>query len=126
VLVPWKAKMDLTSSALALARTAELNKMAKDFYSPRSVRYHSRRFDFVRKVKPTQTPLSFATHIRIEGGLDEEEKDVFDSVGYFDNLAKEKLLLQAVEEFLSNLNPIKFEARKCSHNHFERGRMRKT
>jgi enoyl-CoA hydratase/carnithine racemase/methionyl-tRNA formyltransferase len=112
VLVPWKANVDLSLSALALARTAELNEMAKDFYSSRSVRYHSRRFDFVRKVKPTQTPLRFATHRRIEDGLDEEEKDAFDSVEYFDNLAKEKLLLQAVEEFRASLNPIEREARR--------------
>ena len=55
----WKAKLDLSPASLARARASELSEMSKDFWSARSVRYHGRRFDFVRKVKPLQTPLRF-------------------------------------------------------------------
>ncbi|KAH0346488.1 ClpP/crotonase, partial [Aureobasidium melanogenum] len=53
----WKDKLDLSPSGLAAARMHELGEMAKDFWSARSIRYHSRRSDFVRKVKATKTPL---------------------------------------------------------------------
>ena len=77
----WKAKVDLSPTALALARAQELGEMAKDFWSPRAQRYESRRFDFVRKVKATQTPLRFAKHRRVDSAdLDEEEMDRFDDV----------------------------------------------
>lgn len=60
----WKKSVDLSSSALARARAHELGEMSLDFWSARSARYHTRRFAFVRKLKPTQTPLRFATHRR--------------------------------------------------------------
>ncbi|KAM7183191.1 ClpP/crotonase [Rhypophila sp. PSN 637] len=73
----WKAGIDTSMAALASVRVAELAEMAKDFWSPRAIRYHRRRSDFVRKVKPKTTPLRFAIHRRAEKGerlLDEEEK----------------------------------------------------
>lgn len=98
----WKAHADLSPTGLARARAMELGEMARDFWSPRSVRYHERRGAFVRKMKATSTPLRFAKHRRggswsgsaggscggCGGGdeaprLDEEEKDSFDSVEYF-------------------------------------------
>jgi enoyl-CoA hydratase/carnithine racemase len=90
----WKAKVDLSSSALARARATELSEMSKDFWSARSVRYHGRRFDFVRKVKPVTTPLRFAKHRRLfdESRLDIEETDEFDDVEYFRRSAEEQLL----------------------------------
>lgn len=88
---PWKARVGLgtTLGCLAAARTEELGEMAKDFWSPRSQRYHARRRDFVRKVRAEQTPLRFATHRRGAGGryLDEEEADAFDDVATFARLA---------------------------------------
>ncbi|KAF2104215.1 ClpP/crotonase [Rhizodiscina lignyota] len=92
--VLWKAKQELSPAVLATARAAELSEMAKDFYSPRSTRYHSRRFNFVRKVKATQTPLRFATHRRVDSSLqDEEERDSYDDVQHYEQLAEERLLM---------------------------------
>jgi hypothetical protein len=89
----WKTRIDLTPSTLATARAEELNEMSKDFYSARSVRYNTRRFNFVRKVKSMQTPLRFAAHRRTELGMsDEEERDDFDDVEHFEGLAEEELL----------------------------------
>ncbi|KAK4553458.1 hypothetical protein LTR86_009515 [Recurvomyces mirabilis] len=88
---PWKANVNTSAAALAKARAMELSEMSKDFWSARSVRYHSRRFDFVRKVKPRQTQLRFATHRRLQQGVnmhDEEELDSFDDVSYYEQLAK--------------------------------------
>jgi len=86
----WKANVDLSPAALAHARALELAEMAKDFWSARSVRYHSRRFDFVRKVKASQTPLRFAIHRRRPDStaFDEEELDSFDNVAYYKQLAE--------------------------------------
>lgn len=86
----WKAKVDTSPANLARVRAAELAEMSKDFWSARSIRYHSRRFDFVRKVKPTQTPLRFAKHRR-GTNLDEEEMDRFDDVEYYTKLASQQL-----------------------------------
>ncbi|KHN98434.1 C-type cyclin [Metarhizium album ARSEF 1941] len=79
----WKRNVDTSPAGLALARTAELGQMSMDFWSARSERYHSRRRSFVRKVKPSSTPLRFATHRREEGMMDDEEQDTFDSVEWF-------------------------------------------
>ncbi|KAF2755922.1 ClpP/crotonase [Pseudovirgaria hyperparasitica] len=80
----WKSTQDLSAMALSKARTLELCEMSKDFFSARSVRYHSRRFNFVRKVKNHHTPLRFARHRRLNSRcLDEEEKDSFDDVRYY-------------------------------------------
>ncbi|KAG6021438.1 hypothetical protein E4U41_002482 [Claviceps citrina] len=57
--------------------------MSMDFWSARSERYHSRRTSFVRKAKPSSTPLRFASHRREPGMADEEEQDAFDSVDWF-------------------------------------------
>lgn len=88
----WKANVDLSASALTRARTVELCEMSKDFWSARSVRYHTRRFDFVRKVKTAQTPLRFATHPRrVKSRLfDEEELDSFDDIDYYRQLAEKQ------------------------------------
>jgi enoyl-CoA hydratase/carnithine racemase len=73
----WNLNIDLSPTALATARANELGEMSKDFWSARSMRYHSRRRDFVRKIKPSKTPLRFAQHRRKDGELDEEETDSF-------------------------------------------------
>jgi hypothetical protein len=89
----WKAKVDLSVPALARARAEELGEMAKDFWSSRSVRYHSRRFGFVRKVKATSTPLRFATHRRFGPHLlDEEERDEYDEVAHYERLREMELI----------------------------------
>ncbi|KAF2429292.1 ClpP/crotonase [Tothia fuscella] len=101
----WRSKLDMSPSALAAARAAELNEMSKDFYSPRSTRYHTRRFNFVRKVKATQTPLRFATHRRFDANdLDEEECDSFDEVEHYQKM-QENALLRHLQERLAQLNP---------------------
>ncbi|KAL6916538.1 hypothetical protein FSST1_008033 [Fusarium sambucinum] len=91
----WKSRVDVSPSGLAAARAGELGEMAKDFWSARSERYTLRRRDFVRKIKPTKTPLRFATHRRREGEVDEEEADAFDDVAKYEamalkNIPKEK------------------------------------
>lgn len=90
----WKRDINLSSSALALARAHELGEMSLDFWSPRAVRYHTRRFDFVRKIRATQTPLRFAIHRRKLIGCrgDEEERDTFDSVEFFKKQAMEQMM----------------------------------
>ncbi|KAG5660177.1 hypothetical protein KAF25_003699 [Fusarium avenaceum] len=80
----WKSCVDISISGLASARATELSEMAKDFWSARSERYTSRRRDFVRKVKPSKTPLRFATHRRRDGMLDEEETDLFDDIATYE------------------------------------------
>jgi enoyl-CoA hydratase/carnithine racemase/methionyl-tRNA formyltransferase len=79
----WKSYVDVSTSGLASARALELSEMAKDFWSARSERYTSRRRDFVRKVKPSKTPLRFATHRRQDGMLDEEETGSFDDIATY-------------------------------------------
>ncbi|KAK5126270.1 hypothetical protein LTR85_010505 [Meristemomyces frigidus] len=88
----WKANVNLSASALARARTNELCEMSKDSWSARSIRYHTRRFDFVRKVKSSQTPLRFATHRRRVDRkvFDEEELDSFDDINYYRQLAEKQ------------------------------------
>ncbi|SPJ79024.1 related to sensor protein hoxX [Fusarium torulosum] len=79
----WKSYVDISAFGFTSARTLELSEMAKDFWSTRSQRYTSRRRDFVRKVKPSKTPLRFATHRRRDGMLDEEETDSFDDIATY-------------------------------------------
>jgi enoyl-CoA hydratase/carnithine racemase len=88
----WKRNVDLSPSALALARANELAEMSKDFWSPRSIRYHSRRSDFVRKTKPTCTPLRYALHRRIMAQPDEEETSEFDDIGTYKLRAENELI----------------------------------
>jgi enoyl-CoA hydratase/carnithine racemase/methionyl-tRNA formyltransferase len=88
----WKRNADLSPSALALARANELAEMSKDFWSPRSVRYHSRRSDFVRKAKPSCTPLRFALHRRIMAQPDEEETPEFDDIETYKLRAESELI----------------------------------
>ena len=99
----WKEKLDLSAPALARARMQELGEMSKDFWSARSLRYHSRRHDFVCKVKATKTPLRFAQHRRRAGELDEEEMDAFDLIGTFEERIvaqiHEQALAQSVKQF---------------------------
>ena len=88
----WKRNVDLFPSALALARANELAEMSKDFWSPRSIRYHSRRSDFVRKTKPTCTPLRYALHRRIMAQPDEEETSEFDDIETYRLRAENELI----------------------------------
>lgn len=106
----WKLKLDLSPEALSRARANELAEMSKDFWSPRSMRYHSRRSNFVRKVKPTKTPLRFAQHRRKAGELDEEETDNFDKIETFAILSK-KMQEQALQQTIEQL---KMQARRAS------------
>jgi hypothetical protein len=95
----WKTRIELTPARLAAARANELDEMSKDFYSARSTRYNTRRFNFVRKVKAMQTPLRFALHRRTEASLsDEEERDNFDDVEHFERLAEQELLNKLVSQ----------------------------
>ncbi|KAJ2973267.1 hypothetical protein NQ176_g6701 [Zarea fungicola] len=79
----WKRGLDLSSEGLAGVRAEELAEMAKDFWSPRSQRYHPRRHDFVRKAKAAATPRRFAIHRKCDGLVDEEDDERFDSVEWF-------------------------------------------
>lgn len=88
----WKRNVDLSPSALALARANELAEMSKDFWSPRAVRYSTRRSDFVRKAKPTCTPLRFALHRRIMAQPDEEETSEFDDIEAYKLRAENELI----------------------------------
>jgi hypothetical protein len=99
----WKSNVDLSPAGLAMARTKELGEMARDFWSPRSTRYSVRRRDFVRKVKPVRTPLRFASHRRVLGMLDEEEKDDFESVQLYAQRALEKHVKPTVVAVASKL-----------------------
>ncbi|KAK6434678.1 hypothetical protein LTR95_009134 [Oleoguttula sp. CCFEE 5521] len=91
----WKKNVDVSPAGLAKARSYELSEMSKDFWSPRATRYHTRRFDFVRKVKPTSTPLRFARHRRQSPSqLDEEEMPEFDSVAEHTRRAEQEMLTQ--------------------------------
>ena len=96
----WKAKVDLSPASLARARVMELSEMSKDFWSVRSMRYHGRRFDFVRKVKPNQTPLRFAKHRHLssDSHADIEDTDQFDDVEYYRKLAEEQVVTRVQEE----------------------------
>lgn len=99
----WKAAVDLSPAALARARAAELAEMARDFWSPRAERYHSRRFDFVRKVKPGRTPGRFAKHRRGEQGLlDEEERDEFDDVSVYRRRQEEEMRMRVRKEMVES------------------------
>ncbi|KAH6873891.1 hydrogenase maturation factor hoxX [Thelonectria olida] len=88
----WKASVDVSPVGLAAARAQELGEMAKDFWSARSERYHSRRRDFVRKIKAARTPLRFASHRRQSGEEDEEESDAFDDAATFEKRALERMV----------------------------------
>lgn len=115
----WKTNVDLSSAALARTRATELGEMSLDFFSARSTRYHSRRFAFVRKTKPTQTPLRFALHRRRlgEGLLDEEEAEDFDSVGFFAQAAREELITSLREQWADELAAI--TAKQSDHTPYE-------
>lgn len=103
----WKAHADVTPTGLARARAMELGEMAQDFWSPRAVRYHSRRGAFVRKMKAVTTPLRFAEHRRGGMGnqsvhLDEEETDDFDSVEFFARRAARDLEAKVTQDVIIN------------------------
>jgi len=104
----WKQGPDLSHSGLASARANELSEMAKDFWSSRSARYHPRRADFVRKVKPTCTPMRFALHRRGQAKLplEEEETDKFDDVSAFEQRAQNKMALEIRAAILAEINPV--------------------
>ncbi|THZ91114.1 ClpP/crotonase [Aureobasidium pullulans] len=106
----WKSKLDLSPTALAFARMQELGEMAKDFWSARSLRYHSRRRDFVRKIKASKTPLRFAVHRRKVGEYDEEETDSFDMIETFAMLLRkgQEVALQ------ESIEALKAQARRAS------------
>uniref|UniRef100_A0A8H7NIB2 Formyl transferase C-terminal domain-containing protein n=1 Tax=Bionectria ochroleuca TaxID=29856 RepID=A0A8H7NIB2_BIOOC len=101
----WKVGVDFSLAGLTRVRVAELAEMAKDFWSPRASRYHNRRFAFVRKVKPSATPVRFATHRRQLNGkthLDEEEKDEFDLVETFERKSQQAMEAQSFERLVQN------------------------
>jgi hypothetical protein len=102
VVGQWKRNLDLSPTALATARANELGEMSKDFWSPRSMRYHTRRSAFVRKIKATKTPLRFAQHRRKNGELDEEESDSFDQIETFETLSK-KMQEQAMQQTIEQM-----------------------
>lgn len=113
----WKRDINLSSNALALARAHELGEMSLDFWSPRAVRYHTRRFDFVRKIRSTQTPLRFATHRRKLHGnrteyTDEEERDSFDSVEHFRKQAIEQLMSSMRLRMSGEINELMVKGRQ--------------
>ncbi|OHW95944.1 hydrogenase maturation factor hoxx [Colletotrichum incanum] len=99
----WKSNADVTPAGLARARAQELGEMSKDFWSPRSQRYHLRRRDFVRKIKAVKTPLRFATHRRSAGELDEEESDEFDDVFSFERKARASLMAEQLKEYVESM-----------------------
>lgn len=74
--------------------------MSLDFWSERSPRYHTRRFAFVRKLKPSHTPLRFAIHRRgpedtsSSSCLDEEELEEFENLEYHRRIAEERLFVK--------------------------------
>ena len=88
----WKRNVDLSPSALALVRAKELAEMSKEFWSPRAIRYHSRRSGFVRKKKPIRTPLRLALHRRIIAQPDEEETSEFDDIETYKLRAESELV----------------------------------
>lgn len=94
----WKRGLDLSSGTLARIRAEELAEMAKDFWSPRSQRYHPRRHDFVRKTTAAATPRRFALHRKSDGLVDEEDDDRFDSIEWFEarNRADDAVELDAM------------------------------
>jgi len=104
---PWKRELDLSRSGLASARAKELSEMAKDFWSPRSARYHSRRVQFVRKVKPISTPMRFALHRRDHAklALDEEETDEFDDVIPFKRREQDEMASKIRAAILAGISP---------------------
>ncbi|ROT36110.1 ClpP/crotonase [Sodiomyces alkalinus F11] len=111
----WKRhpNVDVSAAGLAAARAEELGEMAKDFWSARSVRYHVRRRDFVRKVKACRTPLRFAVHRRSGGMLDEEERDEFDDVGAFEQRALEAGVQERVKRLLAEVERKEHEASRA-------------
>lgn len=118
---PWKRKtLDLSPSGLASIRATELAEMAKDFWSPRSARYHSRRAAFVRKAKPACTPLRFALHRRIQSKLtpDEEETAEFDDVAAFERRAEGELAARLRACILAEIGGVAAGvAGNRNHNH---------
>jgi enoyl-CoA hydratase/carnithine racemase/methionyl-tRNA formyltransferase len=102
---PWKRKLDLSLSGLALARADELAEMAKDFWSPRSARYHARRAAFVRKARPVRTPLRFALHRRVQAKLqpDEEETAEFDDIAAYERRAESEMASRLRAVILSEM-----------------------
>lgn len=101
----WKAGVDFSMAALTRVSVAELAEMAKDFWSPRAIRYHRRCSYFVHKVKPRATPLRFAPHRRVEKGkelLDEEEKDEFDSLEMFEKKTLQKLKAETYQRLFGD------------------------
>ena len=58
-------------------RNEELSQMLLDSFHPkRSIRYHTRRYKFIRKIKTSGTAARYANELA--GGEDEEEKKEFD------------------------------------------------
>lgn len=105
----WKEDQELNLYNITQARITELHEMSLDFSSPRSRRFHTRRSDFVRKVKPKVTPLRFAEHRRnVDGHLDEEERDDFDSVPKY---TTEENVLNTSAAALNSMEKLKYQGR---------------
>lgn len=91
--VIWKSRNPINSLLIAQARAYELGEMSKDFWSARSRRYNSRRYNFVRKVKATHTPYRFATHRRLDSNTaDDEELPSFDDVAFHEEQLERDIL----------------------------------
>ncbi|EFQ33724.1 formyl transferase domain-containing protein [Colletotrichum graminicola] len=112
----WKSKVDVSPAGLACARAQELGEMSKDFWSPRSSRYHLRRRDFVRKIKAAKTPLRFAAHRRSDGDLDEEESDEFDDVVSFERKARAALMAEQLKGYVESVT-LSTPAQHVAANH---------
>jgi enoyl-CoA hydratase/carnithine racemase/methionyl-tRNA formyltransferase len=125
ILKSWKTRLAqhvvLNMQTLSQARTGELAEMALDFWSPRSARFHQRRFDFTRKVPAKQTPLRFARHRRgissrakantdkekiYHDSLDEEEQPEWDDVMHWESLARSRMRNNVVNKLNLFLNQL--------------------
>lgn len=74
------ARSEWTLPPLLHFRNEELSQMLLDSFHPtRSLRYHTRRRAFIRKVKCGKTPTRYMTHM--SDGPDPEETEEFDHVG---------------------------------------------
>lgn len=105
----WKEGQNLNLFSITRSRIEELREMSLDFFSPRSRRYHSRRSDFVRKVKPKATPLRFALHRRDdESHLDEEERDDFDSISRY---TMEHQIIDSCVAGMNSMEKLKYQGR---------------
>lgn len=104
--------------------------MSLDFWSERSPRYHTRRFAFVRKLKPSHTPLRFAIHRRgpedsssspsSSSSLDEEELEEFENLDYHRRIAEERLFVKFRGRLVREIEEEEEEKKKNQEKERER------